>query len=148
MCDMKLWTSPKRHLAADMKITETFPTADMATQDSCNNPHKLCSNHGVIEESPNCISSIVLGELVKLYWTSSYGQWTHTYLFSNYQISGPSEDSDAIHLVRASHIIWREIFANKYAFSGTFNDGCEEDIVPHTLKALVSMIIEGPTIKD
>ena len=59
-----------------------------------------------------------------------------------------SEDSDAIHLVRASHIIRREIFANKYAFTGAFNDGFEEDIVPHTLKALVSMILEGPTIED
>ena len=51
---------------------------------------------------------------------------------------------NAIHLVRASQIIRREIFANKYAFT----DGCEENIVPQTLKALVSIIVDGPTIED
>jgi len=54
-------------------------------------------------------------------------------------------DVDAVHLARAAQIVRRHIIGDS-TFSG-FPAGCQQDSVPPTLLALVSMILEGPSIK-
>lgn len=56
-------------------------------------------------------------------------------------------DSDAVHLARAAHIVRRHMFGEAKPFTG-FPEGCQEESVPPLLLALVSMILEGPSIKD
>ena len=56
-------------------------------------------------------------------------------------------DSDAVHLVRAANAIRRDMFKMKTKFQGKFTDKCQEDSVPASLVALVSMILMGPNIK-
>ena len=55
-------------------------------------------------------------------------------------------DSDAVHLARAAKIVRRQIFESK-PFTGSFGEDCQERSVPHLLLALVSMVLEGPSIK-
>lgn len=55
-------------------------------------------------------------------------------------------DADAVHLVRAAQIVRREIFQSQYEFQGSFEDA--SNIVPPSLKALMSMILEGPNIEE
>ena len=55
------------------------------------------------------------------------------------------DDSEALQLARAAHIIRRDIFDHKNSlFNGSFHDNCQSDSVPSSLKALVNMILEGP----
>ena len=56
-------------------------------------------------------------------------------------------DSDAVHLARAAQIVRRHMFDPK-PFTGSFEENCQEKSVPHMLLALVSMVLEGPSIKD
>ena len=49
-------------------------------------------------------------------------------------------DGDAIHLVWAANIVRREMFRYSYTFTGSFEEKCEENVVPQSLMALVSMI--------
>ena len=53
-------------------------------------------------------------------------------------------DDDAMHLVRAARVVRKEMFDWKFTFSGSFDD---HDSVPHSLLALVNMVLEGPNIK-
>ena len=53
-------------------------------------------------------------------------------------------DTDAIHLVRAATIVCREIFNHKTCFRGAFDSHCQEQSVPNSLVALVSMVLYGP----
>ncbi|XP_068222140.1 uncharacterized protein [Palaemon carinicauda] len=55
--------------------------------------------------------------------------------------------SDAVHLACAAHIVRRHMFGVAKPFTG-FPEGCQEESVPPLLLALVSMILEGPSIKD
>lgn len=57
-------------------------------------------------------------------------------------------DSDGIHLAKAANIIRRDILKMTTAFSGSFNTHCQEESVPNSLIALVSMILNGPNIKE
>lgn len=56
-------------------------------------------------------------------------------------------DSDGLHLAKAAKIIRREIFKSQQCFKGTFDPNCEDNSVPAALKALVGMILNGPSIK-
>jgi len=56
-------------------------------------------------------------------------------------------DSDAVHLARAAQIVRRHMF-DPTPFTGSFEDNCQEKSVPHLLLSLVSMVLEGPSIKD
>ena len=56
-------------------------------------------------------------------------------------------DSDAVHLARAAQIVRRYMFGEAKPFTG-YPEGCQEESVPPLLLALVSMILEGPSIKD
>lgn len=56
-------------------------------------------------------------------------------------------DNDAIHLARATKIVRSQLFEEANSFSG-FSVGCQEKSVPSHLLALVTKILEGPSIKD
>ena len=53
---------------------------------------------------------------------------------------------DGIHLARAAQIVRRHIFGDAKVFNG-FHAGCQQDSVLPMLLALISMILEGPSIK-
>ena len=58
-------------------------------------------------------------------------------------------DSDAKILTRAATIIRRDIFASHtFQFCGSFPSGCQQDSVPVNLKYLMSMLLNGPSLKD
>ena len=56
-------------------------------------------------------------------------------------------DDDAICLAKAAHIIRRDMLEIHTSFDGSFPVGCQEDAVPKSLIALISMIMDGPNIK-
>ncbi len=56
-------------------------------------------------------------------------------------------DSDAVHFARAAQIVRRCMFNSK-PFTGSFEENCQSKSVPHSLLALVSMVLEGPCIKN
>ena len=57
-------------------------------------------------------------------------------------------DSDGIHLARAANIVRRDMLKMTTAFSGSFDTLCQEESVPSAIIALVSMILNGPTIHE
>lgn len=56
-------------------------------------------------------------------------------------------DNDAVHLARAATIVRKEMFKLKNSFIGSFDTECQENSVPASLLALVSMVINGTNIK-
>ena len=56
-------------------------------------------------------------------------------------------DSEALHLARAAKIVRRDMFSMRQSFKGTFKIDCQKKSVPPSVLALVSMIIESPSIK-
>ena len=56
-------------------------------------------------------------------------------------------DDEAICLAKAAHIIRRNMFGLHRGFDGSFPRGCQEDAVPISRVALVSMIMGGLNIK-
>src|SRR6218665_1925585 len=67
-----------------------------------------------------------------------------------FKASNKDFDQDAICLSRAAEIVRHEIFGNrpKWSFNGSFkfSANCNDNSVPNTLLALVSMILQGPSI--
>ena len=59
-----------------------------------------------------------------------------------------SMDEDAVHLAKAAEIVRRDVFSSMWHSEGSlhFASGCQEKSVPQSLLALVSMILEGPSI--
>ena len=55
-------------------------------------------------------------------------------------------DLDGVHMARAAQIVRRHIIGDAKAFNG-FPAGCQQDSMPAMLLALVSMILQGPSIK-
>ena len=63
-------------------------------------------------------------------------------------IKASDGDSDAVHLMRAAHVIRKELLNIKIKqFDGFFTSECQRDSVPSSLLALVNMIQDGPNIK-
>ena len=56
-------------------------------------------------------------------------------------------DNDAIILARAANIVRRDMFKMKSEFTGSFGAHCQEESVPASLLALVTMVLKGPNIK-
>ena len=56
-------------------------------------------------------------------------------------------DSEALHLTRAAKIVRRDMFNMQQSLKGTMEIDCQKNSVPTSVLALVSMIIDGPTIK-
>ena len=52
-----------------------------------------------------------------------------------------------VHLLRAAQSVRRQMFEECEPFNG-FPEGCQEYSVPSRLRALVSIVLEGPSIKD
>ena len=55
--------------------------------------------------------------------------------------------NEAMILLKATRIIRRDMLDTKSKFNGTFNNSCEQESVPETLKTLIGMILGGPDIK-
>jgi len=55
-------------------------------------------------------------------------------------------DVEAMILTKAAHIVRRDIFSTSYQFAGKFSRECQVKSVPHSLVALMQMILEGPSI--
>jgi len=55
---------------------------------------------------------------------------------------------DALCLSRIAQIVRQDIFQFRPAFDGFFQANCQEQSVPSSLLALVSMILEGPSISN
>ena len=56
-------------------------------------------------------------------------------------------DDEAICLSKAAKIVRRDMFELQAAFTGSFDQDCQQKAVPQSLLALVSMILDGPSIK-
>ena len=56
-------------------------------------------------------------------------------------------DTDAVCLARAANIVRRDMFKMKNQFNGSFEEKCQEESVPASLLALVSMVVNGPNIE-
>ena len=58
-------------------------------------------------------------------------------------------NEDAAILAKAAIIVRKDIFCHKgFKFTGSFPAECQEHSLPSSLKSLVSMILNGPNIKD
>ena len=58
-------------------------------------------------------------------------------------------ESDAIILSKAAKIICEDIFnMHGFHFNGSFPPGCQQQSVPTNLKYLVSMLLNGPNLRD
>lgn len=57
-------------------------------------------------------------------------------------------DLDAIHIAKAAEIVRLDMFDNVSLFNGSFPPQCQEHVIPKSLKALVDMVLQGPSIKD
>ncbi|KAK3878708.1 hypothetical protein Pcinc_016655 [Petrolisthes cinctipes] len=56
---------------------------------------------------------------------------------------------DALILSKAAMIVRKDILSHKgFTFTGSFSAQCQEDSLPSSLKALVSMILNGSNLKD
>uniref|UniRef100_UPI00358E794D uncharacterized protein isoform X2 n=1 Tax=Myxine glutinosa TaxID=7769 RepID=UPI00358E794D len=57
-------------------------------------------------------------------------------------------DDEAICLAKAAQLIRRDMLEMQATFDGSFSKGCQEQAVPKSLVALVSMIMDGPNIMN
>lgn len=57
-------------------------------------------------------------------------------------------DDDAVHLAKTAKIIRREMLKKSNTFKGSFDSDCQGKSVPVSLVALMSMILDGPSIED
>lgn len=58
-------------------------------------------------------------------------------------------DSEALAMVKLIKAIRRDIFEwDGFDFDGTMPDGCQESSIPTSLKGMVSMLLNGPNLKD
>ena len=56
---------------------------------------------------------------------------------------------DAITLAKAATIIRNDVFNHQcLQFNGSFSPGCQQNSLPSSLKSLVSLILNGPNLKD
>jgi hypothetical protein len=81
------------------------------------------------------------GKEVKLAFSEDIGkamEFVHT---NNYDIS-------AMHLAKAAALVRKDMFLKEQCFTGTFTPECQQRAVPDSLQALVSMILEGPSIRN
>ena len=59
-------------------------------------------------------------------------------------------DMDAVHLAEAAYVVRASMFEQKssFVFDGSFQRKCQEQDILKPLKALVDMILQGPSIKS
>jgi len=56
-------------------------------------------------------------------------------------------DNEAMTLLKATRIIRKDKLDTKSKFSGTFNNSCQQESVPQSLKTLTGMILGGTDFK-
>ena len=56
-------------------------------------------------------------------------------------------DNEAMTLLKATRVIRRDMLDTKSKFNGRFNNSCQQESVPESLKTLIGMILGGPDIK-
>jgi len=56
-------------------------------------------------------------------------------------------DNEAVCLARAAQIVHRHML-DPSTFTGSFHKNCQENSISHLLFSLISMMLEGPSIKD
>ena len=64
------------------------------------------------------------------------------------KVAEQDNDDDAVQLAHAAKIVRKDLFEKSSSFNGSFRKGCQEDSVPELLLALVSVILDGPNIRD
>ena len=58
-------------------------------------------------------------------------------------------EGDALLLAKTAKLLRKEIVSySGFTFDGRFPSGCQQGSVPSTLKTLVSMVLNGPDLKD
>ena len=55
-------------------------------------------------------------------------------------------DMDALYIAKAAEIVRRDMFHNDCIFEGSFTEKCQDNVIPTSLKALVDMLLCGPSI--
>ena len=63
------------------------------------------------------------------------------------QASESDFDKEAMTLLKATRIIRRDMLDTKSKFNGTFNNSCQQESVPESVKTLIGMILGGRDIK-
>lgn len=53
---------------------------------------------------------------------------------------------EALHIAKAAEIVRRDMFEVDCIFEGSFTQNCQENAIPKSLKALVDMLLCGPSI--
>ena len=56
-------------------------------------------------------------------------------------------NNEAMTLLKATRIIRRDMLDTKSKFNRPFNNSCQQESVPESLKTLIGMILGGPDIK-
>ena len=64
------------------------------------------------------------------------------------KVDEQDNDDDAVQLAHAAKIVRKDLFEKSSSFNESFRKGCQEDSVLELLLAFVSMILDGPNIKD
>ena len=59
-------------------------------------------------------------------------------------VKGKEKNTDAVHLMHTGKIIQSEMFSRISKFDGSFDSNSQISSLPHTLLALVNMLLEGP----
>ncbi len=85
--------------------------------------------HGCLSKYPSLLNVLIIDEDIGLALGKACEQ---------------DSDSDAVHLAQ---IVCRCMFNSK-PFTGSFEENCQSKSVSHSLLALVSMVLEGPCIKE
>ena len=58
-------------------------------------------------------------------------------------------EGDALLLAKATRIVRKDnVSHNRFHFDGKFGSSCQQESVPSTLKAIVSMLLNGTDLKD
>ena len=57
-------------------------------------------------------------------------------------------DDEAVQLAHSAKIVRKDLFEKSFSFNGSFKKECQEDSVSKLLLALVSMMLDGPNIKN
>ena len=127
----------------------TFKLADLA------NMYKSCLQRLDCDTTARVNNSRLKERLVyQIPGLQSYNKGRDVYLafrshvgFALHKAHEEDCDEEAIHLAKTVAIVRKDMFANKYSFSG-FRPDCQAKLVPASLLSLVKMILYGPNIVE
>ena len=128
----------------------TFKLADLA------NMYKSCLQRLGCDTTARVNTSRLTERLVfQIPGLQSYNKGRDVYLafrddvgFALHKAHEEDCDEEAIHLAKTAAIVRKDMFSNKYSFSGSFEPNCQSKSVPASLLSLVKMILYGPNIVE